>query len=97
MAFNEIGYKLGASYALYWSAIEYFSKKADWYDIGAVPGTTGHGSNGLKQFKQGWATDTRKTYFCGRIFNYTRYMDIVTTKGMGDTAYFPAYRQGEFR
>jgi hypothetical protein len=96
MAFSELGYKLGAAYASYWSAIEYFADKARWYDIGAVPGTTGKGANGLNQFKQGWATDTRTTYFCGRIFNHKCYADIIATKNVGATTYFPAYRQGEF-
>jgi hypothetical protein len=96
MAMSELGYKIGAAYALYWSAIEYFADKARWYDIGAVPGTASKGQDGLDQFKRGWSTCTRTAYFCGRILNRARYGDLVAKKAIGSADYFPAYRFNEY-
>jgi hypothetical protein len=57
---------------------------------------TGDGTDGLSRFKRGWATGTRPTYFCGRIFDHRRYADALTARGLEDDDYFPAYRKGEF-
>ncbi len=95
-AVSLTGYKLRAAYALYWFAIEWFSKQIRWLDLGAGPGVINKGMSGLSQFKQGWSTGTRPAYFCGRIFDHERYIDIVMTKNAFATDYFPAYRQGEF-
>lgn len=95
VATNEAGRKAGASYALYYSEIHYFSDKARWINWGGEPGvstTTG----GLSSFKGGWSTGTRPAYFCGRIFDHQRYGEITRQKGIALTNYFPAYRQGEF-
>lgn len=96
LALSEVGYKLGASYALYWSAIEYFSGKVRWYDIGAVPGMSNDSADGLSRFKRGWSAGTRTAYFCGRIFDHERYSEIVKAQGISATDYFPVYRKGEF-
>jgi hypothetical protein len=96
-AYNETGYKLRASFALFWSAIEYFADRGlRWLNLGAGAGIGGNGTDGLSRFKQGWSTETRTAYFCGRIFNLQRYAEIVQTKNIFGTSYFPAYRQGEF-
>jgi hypothetical protein len=95
-ALNEAGYELRASYALYWSAIECFSDKVRWLDLGAGAGAKSDGTDGLSQFKRGWSTGTRTAYFCGRIFDPERYAEIVKAKGIAATDYFPAYRKGEF-
>jgi Acetyltransferase (GNAT) domain len=96
-AFSLRGYELMVSYAIYWSAIEYFAGKVRWLDLGAGAGVKRSGIDGLSQFKRGWSTGTRITYFCGRIFNRERYMNIVETSGISAADYFPAYRKGEFR
>jgi hypothetical protein len=54
------------------------------------------GKDGLSEFKMAFSTETRTTYFCGRIFNHQRYSEIVKAKGIPKTDYFPAYRKGEF-
>jgi hypothetical protein len=95
-AFNSTGYELMASYALYWSALDYLSGRARWLDLGAGAGTKNDASDGLAQFKRGWAKDTRMVHFCGRILNHEKYKRITEGKEMSATDYFPAYRRGEF-
>jgi len=95
-AVNATGYKLGAAYALYWSALEFFADQLRWADLGAGAGTTNDRKDGLSRFKKGWSTGTRTAYFCGRICNLERYEEVVGAKGVAPTDYFPAYRKGEF-
>jgi hypothetical protein len=94
-AVNETGYQLGAAYALYAFALQYFVDKVRWLDLGAGAGLEG-GASGLDWFKQGWATGVRPVYFCGRIFDPATYAHLVQTRGVAATDYFPAYRVGEF-
>jgi hypothetical protein len=96
-AYSKTGYQLRASYALFWTAIRYFAASGfQWLNLGAGAGVDGNNSDGLSQFKRGWATGTRTAYFCGRIFDQERYRDITKAKGISSTGYFPAYRKGEF-
>ena len=92
LAFNQLGYEIGAPYALYWFALEHFVGKVRWCSIGGVSGTDVEGSGGLSQFKRGWATTTRTAYFCGRIFDHARYEELVRLKGLAPGGFFPAYR-----
>lgn len=95
-AYSDTGYQLRASYALFWSAIRYFAAGGfQWLNLGAGAGVNGNKTNGLSQFKRGWATGTRTAYFCGRIFDRDKYRDITKAKGISSTGYFPAYRDGE--
>jgi len=87
---------LGASYALYYTEIDYFANKARWLDWGAEATLTG-AEGTLGRFKRGWSTGTRPAYFCGRVLNAARYDEIVRARGIGPTNYLPAYREGEFR
>jgi hypothetical protein len=93
-AYSPTGYELRASYALQWSAIEYFADKVRWLNQGA--GIKPDSTDGLSKFKKGWSTGTQPTYFCSRIFDQARYSEIVKAKGISATDYFPAYRKGEF-
>jgi hypothetical protein len=96
-AYSDEGYELRASFALFWTAIEYFSQvKLPWLSLGAGAGIQGSGTDGLTRFKQGWSNGTRTAYFCGHIFNQQKYQEIVKIKNIPDTNYFPAYRVGEF-
>jgi hypothetical protein len=95
-AFNEVAYKLRASYGLYWTALEYFSKRLRWLDLGGGAGLNKDGCDGLTAFKRGWSSGTRPAYFCGRIFNKRKYEEIVQLKNVITHDYFPAYRNGEF-
>ena len=95
-AYDQLGYKLGASYALFWSAIEYFQiDQLRWLHLGGVAGVKPESGDGLTVFKNGWSTGTRTAYLCGRIFDRERYLRIVEEKGISATAYFPAYRNAE--
>lgn len=96
-AYSFLGYEKRASFALFWNAIEYFRELGlRWLNLGAGAGDICDSEDGLSRFKRGWATGTRTAYFCGRIFDHARYEEIVKTKGVPPTHYFPAYRQGEF-
>ena len=90
------GYELGAAYALRWTAIEHYvqGQEVKWLNQGG--GLNTDGSDGLSQFKKGWSSGTRKAYFCGHILDHEKYSEIVEKKGITDTNYFPAYREGEF-
>jgi hypothetical protein len=93
---NSIGQELMASYAIYWTEIEYLADKVQWLDWGGGVGIRNGSDDGLTQFKRGWSTETPTSYFCGRIFNQDKYDEILNGTGITPTDYFPAYRKGEF-
>jgi hypothetical protein len=64
-AFSPAGYDLLASFALQWRGIQYFSDKVRYLGLGAGAGLESTATDGLTQFKRGWASGTRTTYFCG--------------------------------
>ena len=95
-AYSELGYESEASFALFWRALEYFSSQGlKWLNLGAGAGLAG-ANDGLTRFKRGWATGTRTAYFCGRIFDQSKYDEAVRARNITATDYFPAYRKGEF-
>jgi hypothetical protein len=96
-AYSPLGYELWASFALFWSAIEYFAANGlRWLNLGAGAGVNSDAKDGLTIFKRGWSTGTRTAYFCGRIFDHARHSEIMKAKDISTTDYFPAYRKGEF-
>jgi hypothetical protein len=96
-AYDEFGYEMHASFALFWDALEYFaSTEVKWLDFGAGAGLEQAEGDGLRRFKRGWSTGTKTAYFCGWIFDRARYREITKAKGIKNTKYFPAYRAGEF-
>ncbi|MFV9507932.1 MAG: GNAT family N-acetyltransferase, partial [Oscillochloridaceae bacterium umkhey_bin13] len=96
-AYSEQGYALRSSFALFWYAITYFASQGlGWLSLGAGAGVGQPGNDGLTRFKQGWSTGTRMAYFCGRIFDQSRYRLLTESKGGAPSSYFPAYRRGEF-
>jgi len=96
-AYSNEGYELGASFALFSRAIDIFAKTGiRWLDLGASAGLDGSAVDGLSRFKKGWSTGTRTAYLCGRIFDRVRYEELKAARGITQTNYFPAYRQGEF-
>jgi len=96
VAFSERGYKLRASYATKWEVLHYFADKARWIDLGGAPGAAKIQKDGLARFKEGWATGTRPVYICARTFQPDAYRELCAARGVDETGYFPAYRQGEF-
>ena len=96
-AYNSDGYKLKASFALFWKLLEHFKEQGlSWLSLGAGAGFQGDEEDGLTRFKRGWATGTRTVFFCGRIFNAEKYQESILANQSKDTNYFPAYRTGEF-
>jgi hypothetical protein len=90
-AYSDRGYALGASFALFWTALAHFAKLGlRWAALGAGAGVRA-ADDGLTRFKQGWATETRPAYFCGRILQPEVYARLAAAGGC-PTDYFPAYR-----
>ena len=95
-AVDDAGYRLRASYALYDAAINHFRGRVRWLDLGAGAGVGDGAADGLAEFKRGWANDSRTAYLCGRTFDASASQQLARACGISETAYFPAYRQGEF-
>ena len=96
-AYSPTGYELRASFALFSYSIEYFAAQGiEWLSLGAGAGSGTAADSGLSRFKQGWSTNTRPVYFCGRILDRERYQEIIKVQNVAATNYFPAYRHGEF-
>lgn len=95
MGISEVGHTLGASYAIYWSSLQYFSDKIHWLDWGGTSGIKNNEADGLSQFKRGWSTGTRIAFFCGKIMNHKIYTVLTEGSLLPETNYFPAYRSGE--
>jgi len=93
---DEVGYKLGASYALFYTAMRYYAGKEPWFNLSGVPGVSDTGGEGLRWFKQGFSREIRVAYFCGRVLDRVAYRALCTTRGDVTSGYFPAYRAGEF-
>ena len=92
-AYSATGYDQRASFALFWTALEHFAAEGlRWASLGAGAGVVGSPDDGLTRFKQGWTTETRTAYFCGRIFDHAAYRDLVLEHGAEGSDYFPAYR-----
>lgn len=92
-ATNERGYEAMAGYALYWHALQALRSSVRWLDLGGVPDPgDGPAAAGLHAFKQGWATDTRTAWLCGRILQPERYLELTRAHRAEGAAYFPAYR-----
>jgi len=90
-AYSDRGYELGASFALFWTALKHFAEQGlRWASLGAGAGVSATAS-GLTRFKQGWATDTRPVYFCGRILQPVEYANLSGHAPAGRN-FFPAYR-----
>jgi hypothetical protein len=90
-AYSDHGYELGASFALFWSALSYFAGAGiRWAALGAGAGLQSSES-GLTRFKRGWATHTRPVYFCGRILQPVAYAKLAARAAM-PANFFPAYR-----
>ncbi len=88
----DIGYELGALYAILWTALDHFGSRARWCNIMGVPGVDDKGSEDIRRFKRGWSKETRIAYFCGRILNRERYTELVQARNGPSGGFFPAYR-----
>jgi hypothetical protein len=90
-AYSDHGYELGASFALFWSALSHFREIGiHWAALGAGAGLQS-AESGLTRFKSGWSTHTRPVYFCGRILQPATYAKLAT-RAATPANFFPAYR-----
>ncbi len=90
------GYDLHASYAAMWVAINILSNSVHWIELQGGRSLTDEVIDGLSEFKKGWASLKKKSYFCGKILNHDRYHEILNKRYIPDTNWFPVYRSGEF-
>jgi hypothetical protein len=95
-AHTNNGYKLDAGYAITWSVINYLKNKVHWINFGGSTNLDNGELDGLAQFKKGWSSEIRKSFFCGKIYNKEQYEEILLLKGINETKWFPAYRFGEY-
>jgi hypothetical protein len=96
-ASSEQGYRYRASFASFWRALEHFADSGvTRVDLGAGAGLGDGAGDGLSRFKRGWATGSRPAWLCGRIFDPGAYAALTAARGQTGSAYFPAYRTGEF-
>ncbi len=93
-AYSVAGYELKASFALFWHCLEDLANdNVHQAALGGGAGTFA-ASEGLSRFKQGWSSETRPAYFCGRILDRVRYAELTALSRSNGNAltYFPAYR-----
>ncbi len=96
-AYSKSGYEQRASYALFDHIMNYYAEKGFRYlGLGAGAGIKEQGTDGLSQFKAGWANERRPVYFCGKIFYKKQYFRLTKLSDTIHSEYFPAYRAGEF-
>ncbi len=91
-ALDPVAYRLSASYALHYSAIEHFRGKYRWLVLGSAPDPTNARGTGLWEFKQGWASSTVQNYLVRIMGNASQYEQLVRAGAQEPTGYFPAYR-----
>jgi hypothetical protein len=94
-AFTEIGYDLGAPYAVKGFAMNYFQEKIQFINFGGSTGKQNE-RNGLDEFKKGWSNRVEKSYFCGKVLNKDRYQELNQRRFKNKTDWFPSYRTNDF-
>jgi hypothetical protein len=95
-AFSDEGYRLGASYALDWAALEYLRGRARYLNWGGGLGVPEAAADGLARYKQGWSTHSRLAYLLGAVLRPAEYTRLCRAREVLGSGYFPAYRQGEY-
>jgi len=95
-AFCEEGYKIRASYGIYWKTLLYLQEQGiRYFEHGGTAGIKEDPKDGLTNFKKGWSNERRMAYFCGRVFDRGKYESICRMKQIAGLEYFPAYRAAE--
>jgi hypothetical protein len=87
-ACDAAGYRLRASYATKWAALDYFRDRVRWINLGGVADQS---DDGLGKFKKGWSTTTRTAWLCAKVLNPAAYNALTRESGT-TSQYFPAYR-----
>ena len=90
-ASTELGYKLRSAFAIYDHAIQLFRNEYT-IDFGGGAGAEASQSDGLADFKRGFANAARENFLCGKILDGAAYERLSTGPQRTD-GYFPAYRR----
>ncbi len=88
-ASSEAGYRAYSMYAIYDTAISYFSD-CSLIDLGGVAGTSEETDSGLRDFKEGFANAYEISYLCGAILDRRKYESHCSS--ISQDTFFPAYR-----
>lgn len=96
LALTDEGYRLGASHAIKWIAIQHLSKVVRYINFGGSTGNKQGEISGLDRFKLGWTNASAKSYYCGKILDKQKYDQLVKQNSPGDGGWFPEYRFGDF-
>ena len=96
LALTPLGYKLGASHAIKWIAIQDLSNIVRWINFGGGTSRKSEQTTGLDQFKQSWTNTKKETHFCGKIFHNEIYHHLARINGLEDRNWFPSYRYNDF-
>jgi hypothetical protein len=91
-ASTDIGYKLESAYACYDHAIQLF-RDDHVIDMGGGTGAAPGKTDGLFEFKKGFANTEKSNYLCGKIVDRDAYQALSKVRSDGAaTSFFPAYR-----
>jgi hypothetical protein len=89
-AANLVGYKNGASYALYDYSIRMFSQQI--ISLGGAAGLEDATDDGLALFKAGFSNRRHRTHLYGAVLDPKRYDVLCSERGVANGDYFPLYR-----
>ena len=89
-ATSQAGYRLGASYVVYETALRLLSECCV-LDLGGGAGLGDDPADTLAMFKRGFANRSVAAYLCGKVLDPALYAALAAGR---NGAFFPAYRQG---
>lgn len=96
LALTDEGYRLGASHAIKWVAIQNLAKMVKWINFGGSTGNDQGSLTGLDKFKMGWTNDVKRSHFCAKVLDQVKYDELTSNKAVVTPEWFPAYRSGEY-
>jgi hypothetical protein len=92
-AYSGRGYELKSSFPIFYESLKYLRKRVAFAALGGGAGIQPGEEDGLSRFKQGWSTESRNVYFCGKILNKEKYQSRCISSGLkNNVEFFPAYR-----
>lgn len=96
-AYSDTGYQLGASFAIFYSAIQFFQTQGiQTINLGGGAGVTGKREDGLTRFKRGWSNREEDAYFCSHVVDQALYKTLSARSKVNESEFFPAYRNSDF-
>jgi len=95
-AYSDRGYELNSSFAIFYESLKYLSARTDYVSLGGGAGAKIQENDGLARFKQGWASESRDVYFCGKVLDRDKYQSICGGSSKIHDSFFPAYRAADY-